>query len=61
MRSSTSAPAMDATNLPGAWRSTGNALGEQAFLAKDTLFTVDDLQAQRIGPKDQPGDARQGR
>ena len=30
-------------NLPGAWRSTDNALGELLFLAKDVLCTIDDF------------------
>jgi len=32
--------------LPGGWHSTGNALERQAFLAKDTLFVVDDFSPQ---------------
>jgi hypothetical protein len=43
--------AMDATNLPGAWRSTANALGEMLFLAKDVLFTIDDYKL-KGSPKD---------
>lgn len=31
------------THLPGNWSSTANALERQAFLAKDTIFTVDDF------------------
>jgi hypothetical protein len=36
-------PGFDARHLPGSWSSTGNALEAQAFLAKDTAFTVDDF------------------
>jgi hypothetical protein len=34
---------MHALNLPAAWRSTDNALGELLFLAKDVLCTIDDF------------------
>ena len=34
--------AFTSKNLPGAWESTENALEKMAFLAKDTLFVVDD-------------------
>src|SRR5206468_12743200 len=34
---------MDARNLPGSWSSTGNALEELAFQAKDVLLVVDDF------------------
>lgn len=34
---------LNARNLPGAWRSTDNALGELLFLAKDVLCTIDDF------------------
>ena len=34
--------ALDATNLPGNFGSTGNALAELTFYAKDALFVVDD-------------------
>jgi hypothetical protein len=36
-------PEMDAQHLPGAWDSTGNALEELAFLAKDAVLVVDDF------------------
>jgi len=36
-------PGMDARHLPAAWSSTANALESLAFLAKDTLLTVDDF------------------
>src|SRR5262249_6472817 len=33
----------EARRLPGSWLSTGNALGELTFLAKDTLLVIDDF------------------
>jgi hypothetical protein len=33
------------THLPENWGSTGNAIEKKAFLAKDTLFTIDDFLA----------------
>ncbi len=36
-------PGLDARHLPAAWSSTANALESLAFLAKDTLLTVDDF------------------
>lgn len=33
----------DARHLPGSWSSTGNALEEQAFRAKDAILVVDDF------------------
>ncbi len=33
---------MDASNLPGSWSSTDNALEQQAYRLKDSLFVVDD-------------------
>ena len=33
------------THLPENWSSTGNAIEKKAFLAKDTLFTIDDFLA----------------
>ena len=35
--------AMDAEHLPGSWSSTANSLEATTHLAKDVLFTVDDL------------------
>jgi hypothetical protein len=35
--------AMNRTNLPGAWASTGNALEVSTFHAKDVLFVIDDF------------------
>jgi len=40
-------PTMSADNLPGRWTSTDNALELLTFLAKDTLFVIDDW---RVGP-----------
>ena len=40
---------MDRLHLPGAWSSTGNALETLAFLAKDTLFVIDDFAPQGSG------------
>ncbi|WP_447964286.1 hypothetical protein [Nitrospira sp. Ecomares 2.1] len=34
---------MDASNLPGSWSSTANALEGLCFTAKDLLFTIDDF------------------
>ena len=42
---------LDAANLPGSFASTGNALAELAFYAKDALFVVDDF-APTGGPRD---------
>jgi len=36
-------PEMNRLNLPASWQSTGNALVELAFLAKDTLLVIDDF------------------
>jgi uncharacterized protein DUF3854 len=36
-------PALDACHLPGSWSSTGNALEELAFTAKDAVIVVDDF------------------
>lgn len=33
----------DARHLPGSWSSTANAIEGQAFVAKDSLFVIDDL------------------
>ena len=36
-------PGLDARHLPGSWSSTGNALEELAFAAKDAVIVVDDF------------------
>jgi hypothetical protein len=36
-------PGLDARHLPGSWSSTGNALEELAFVAKDAVIVVDDF------------------
>lgn len=36
-------PGMNGTHLPGSWSSTANAMEGQIFLAKDSLFVVDDF------------------
>lgn len=36
-------PSLHGLNLPGSWLSTANANEQAAFLAKDTLFTIDDF------------------
>ena len=39
-------PGMDRLNLPGSWSSTGNALEQLAFYAKDALIVIDDFAPQ---------------
>lgn len=36
-------PTLHSRNLPGSFTSTGNALEMQAFMARDTVFTIDDF------------------